>query len=260
MIGNNEIIRFDNLLYLCCMIENIKTEVTENQQGCILSTGQCQVLLTGYFGDGHITKTERQNRSFVSSSIVKENLIVKKLLLGDLVKSPIKSYDNSKGYGKNSIYRLQSISSPLITEFDKIPLEEKFNMMTELGLALMIYDDGSLHKKNHFYNICTHSHSYEFQRDVIIPKLNTFGIFPKLQIERKKDGREFWYLRVGRHDGAFEISKILSKYPVEGMEYKMWSSETILNWSKLQVELKSEKRVLTNRAFGNEIKKRLSMI
>lgn len=40
-------------------------------------------------------------------------------------------------------------------------------------------------------------------------------------------------------DGAYEISNILNKYPVDCYNYKVWSSETILNWSKMQEYLKS---------------------
>ena len=231
----------------------------ENQQDYILSTGQTQVLLTGYFGDGCIVGNGK-NKYYKASSINKDILVVKKMLLGDLTKGVIKNKSNSGGFGENSIYVLSSITTHIITHFDKISLKDKFNLIDELGIALMIYDDGSLHKKNQFYNICTHSQSYEFQRDVMIPKLNSFGIYPKITTERKKDGREFYYLRVGRHEGSFIISEILRKYPVEGMEYKMWSSETSREWRKLQVELKSEKRVVSRRGFTNEINRRLSMI
>lgn len=33
--------------------------------------------------------------------------------------------------------------------------------------------------------------------------------------------------------------KILEKYPIDCFKYKLWSSETIQNWSKLKAELKS---------------------
>ncbi len=88
---------------------------------------------------------------------------------------------------------------------------------------------------------------------------STHGRFP-VNIERKKDGREFYYIRVGRHDGAFNVSEILSKYPVEGMEYKMWCPETSREWRKLQAELKSGGKELSKRAFTNELKIRLSKI
>lgn len=35
------------------------------------------------------------------------------------------------------------------------------------------------------------------------------------------------------------LINILNKYPVDCYNYKVWSSETILNWSKMQEYLKS---------------------
>lgn len=95
--------------------------------------------------------------------------------------------------------------------------------MNDLGLALWIYDDGSLHKNKLFYNINTQGFPKEIQEELFIPFFNRFNIYPKLTVERKRDGREFWYLRISKYEGA----------------YKRWSSETIQKWSKLQEELKS---------------------
>ena len=60
-----------------------------------------------------------------------------------------------------------------------------------------------------------------------------------LPLKEKKNGREFWYLRIGKYDGAYKISELLKKYYVSCYEYKIWSSETIQIWSKMQEYLKS---------------------
>ena len=75
---------------------------------------------------------------------------------------------------------------------------------------------------------------------LLIPFFNKWNIFPKLQVENKKDGKQYWYLRVPKYEGAAEISKILDKYPIDCYSYKRWSSETIQKWSKLQEQLKSQ--------------------
>lgn len=112
--------------------------------------------------------------------------------------------------------------------------------MDELGFALWCYDDCSLHRIKNFYNLCTHSFPEDIQREVIVPFLkNKFDIIAKPTIEKKKDGRQFYYLRIGKFDGAFTISQILSKFPVSSLSYKCISSETIQKWSKLQEQLKS---------------------
>lgn len=111
--------------------------------------------------------------------------------------------------------------------------------MDDLGVALWFYDDGSLHKTKLFYNLNTQAFSQEINQDLFVPFLSKFGIFAKPTIERKRDGREFWYLRISRYEGAYEITQLLNKYPVHCYNYKVWSSETIQNWSKLQEQLKS---------------------
>lgn len=118
-------------------------------------------------------------------------------------------------------------------------IETALNLVDELGLAMWFYDDGSLHKRDLFYNLNTQAFSEEIQRDLFVPFFEKLDIIAKPTIERKKDGREFWYLRVGRYDGAYKITQIMNKYPVNCYNYKVWSPETIQNWSKLQEQLKS---------------------
>lgn len=124
-------------------------------------------------------------------------------------------------------------------------------MLNELGIALWFYDDGSLHYKYGFFNLNTHEFSKEFQQDVLIPYFNNLGMKPKLLEEKKKDGRIFYYLYFGKHFGTFEIMEILQKYPIDCFKYKLWSSETIQNWSKLKTELKSRNIEVTPRKFTN---------
>lgn len=119
----------------------------------------------------------------------------------------------------------------------------------------MFYDDGSLHKRNQFYNLNTQSFSREIQEDLILPHLEKFGVCGKCLIERKKTGEEYWYIYVPRFKGSFEIANILQKYKVSCFEYKMWSSETIQKWSKVQMYLKSQDRTITPRLMGDYMKK-----
>lgn len=233
----------------------------ENQQQDILSTNQKQVLLTGFYGDGGIYQNGNGNYYYKTSSINKTLLELKSFLLGDLKSTNIKTKVNKGSYKKGaSINEIISKTDKRITDFIQKPVQDLLEDFTELGIALWIYDDGSLHKDNYFYNICTHKYSKEYQEKYLLPLLEKFGIYGQLTVENKKDGRKFFYIRVRKHDGAFNISEILRKYPVEGMEYKMWCSETSQEWRKLQAELKSDGRVLSKRSFTNEINKRLSKI
>ena len=173
-----------------------------------------------------------------STNCIHEEYIDYKIkLLGDLVSN--KSFIDKNGYNQTPIYRFYTHVNPDITKIKNMSIEEALTLMDDLGLALWFYDDGSLHKNKLFYNLNTQAYSEEVNRELFVPFLKKFNINAVPTVERKKDGREFWYLRVGKYDGAYEISQILNKYPINCYNYKVWSSETIQNWSKLQEWLKS---------------------
>jgi hypothetical protein len=211
-----------------------------NQQLC-LNNEQKQVLISGRLGDGHLSSSpnERLGAYYTTNCKYKEYLEFKKNLLGELCNTTNINSIEHNGYSGTKIYTLRTRGDTLISYVRDSTLENILNELDELGLAMWIYDDGSLHKDKLFYNINTQAFPKDIQEELFIPLFNRFNIFPKLTIERKKDGREFWYLRVSKYEGAFEITKILDKYPLECYAYKRWSSETIQRWSKLQEELKS---------------------
>lgn len=214
---------------------------TNNGQSAALnlSNEQIQVLLTGKFGDGCLStpKSCVDNSLYSSNSIHEEYVDFKIKLLGNLASK--KSRVSSNGYAKTPIWQFHTHVSPDITKIKNMDIETALNLMDDLGVALWFYDDGSLHKTKLFYNLNTQAFSQEINQDLFVPFLSKFGIFAKPTIERKRDGREFWYLRISRYEGAYEITQLLNKYPVHCYNYKVWSSETIQNWSKLQEQLKS---------------------
>ena len=210
----------------------------DNQQLRQLSNEQLQVFISGRLGDGCISTTNSNSTYYVTNCKFEEYLKFKKSLLGNMSKDI--TCQDKNGFCKTPIYRLRSCSDDVLKYIKDLPLEEILPMLDDLGIALWFYDDGSLHKTNYFYNLNTQALSKEFQETYLIPFFNKRGIYPKLQVENKKDGRQFWYLRITKYEGAAEISKILEKYPLECYSYKRWSSETIQKWSKLQEELKSQ--------------------
>lgn len=207
-----------------------------------LSNEQLQVLITGVFGDGcfhRYSNKETYNFFYCTNSIHKEYLEFKKKLLDNLCTENISSHVN-RGYEEGTIYQVKTRCTPDISSISITAPNELLSMMDELGLALWIYDDGSLHKTKLFYNINTQRFSKEFIENYIVPFLkNKFNIIAIPTIERKKNGKEYWYLRVRKYEGAFIISNILRKYYIHCFDYKIISSETILKWSKLQEQLKS---------------------
>lgn len=54
---------------------------------------------------------------------------------------------------------------------------------------------------------------------------------------------------------ALNLSNEQIKYYVDCFNYKIWSSETIQRWSKLQGELKSTDKELSNRTLSAMLRK-----
>ena len=213
--------------------------MSKNGQSAALSLNerQKQVVISGLLGDGYIYTTNSNSTYYATNCKFREYIDFKASLLGSLTKSI--DYIEQNGYCRTPIYILRTRSSQELKLWKNSNIETLLNNLNELGVALWFYDDGSLHKTNLFYNLNTHSFSKETQERYFIPFFNKLGIYPKLQIERKKDGRIFYYLRIGKFSGADKVSAILNKYPIECYSYKRWSSETSQRWSKFQEELKS---------------------
>lgn len=222
--------------------------MTINGQSAVLelSNEQLQVLLTGKFGDGHLCKTAPNNNYFyVTNCIYEEYIKFKMSLLGNLISKTTPSVYKNKGFTDNLIYRCYSKSSPLITHIAKMSIEESLDKLDDLGVALWLFDDSSLHKTKLFYNINTHKYSKEVHMELLVPFFKKrYDIIAKPTLEHKKDGREFWYLRIGKWDGSAILSQLMSKYHINCYNYKLWNSETIQKWSKLQEELKSVGRTI----------------
>ena len=222
-----------------------------------LNNNQIQVLLTGKLGDGCLTipKSSTTQSHYSTNCIHKEYLEFKQTLLGWLTNKI--GYREHNGYSQKPIYTLSSSPHPFITYLRNLSIEETLKYINDLGIALWFYDDGSLHKNKLFYNLNTQAFSREINEDVFVPFFKSYGITAKTTIERKKDGREFWYLRISKYEGAYEISQILSKYKIDCYNYKIWSSETIQNWSKMQEHLIRENMVNCSNKMKSIILKKI---
>lgn len=210
----------------------------DNQQLYHLNDEQLQVFLTSQLGDGCITTSNTNSVYYSTCCIHREYIEFKKRLLGPLFKNI--SYKEHNGFCQTPIWTMRSCSLKELKNIKDLPLSKILEQLNELGIALWFYDDGSLHKTKDFYNLNTQKFSKEVQEQIIIPFFHKFEIYPVLTIERKKDGREFWYLRIGVRNGADKVNAILQKYPLDCFSYKRWSSETILKRSRAQESSKSK--------------------
>jgi len=224
----------------------------DNQQDYLFDNEQLQVLLTGTFGDGCISETKSNKGIYTTNCIYEEYMEYKSNLLKDIFNSK-RSYLNM-GYKQNMIYSISSKTLKSIILLHKKSLIEKLNLLDDLGLALWFYDDGSLHKTKHFYNLNTHSFSLEDHTNYLKPYFESKGYPCNIFQDKKLDGRIFYYLCFRKHRSGFKIAELLQKYPVNCYSYKRWSSEAIQKWSKLEAQLKSENKTLKPCTFTKALK------
>jgi len=224
----------------------------DNQQLFNLTDNQLQVILTSQLGDGCLFKQKKMtNYYYVTNSKNLEYLKFKKKLLETLSSEEIKRIE-CNGYSQTYIYTLRSKSHVDFSIIKNMSLQSILDNLNNLGIALWIYDDGSLHNSKNYYNLYTNKFSLEEHEEILVPFFKSRGFNPTIRVDKKKDDRIFYYLSFGMYDGAYKINKILQKYKIKDYEYKLWSSETIHKWSKLQEELKRRNNpVLTNRQLGS---------
>jgi len=202
----------------------------------VLSNEEIQVILTGTFGDGYIRMTESGVKAEYNTNCIYKDYIEYKADLLSAFNGKI-SYIPVNGYAGKPICTYRSRVQVGIKEIHDLSLSEKLDLMDELGFALWMYDDGSLHKRDFFYNINTHAFSEKENQLIAKKLLEKFGLVARVFTEKKKDGRTFHYLNVGNNYGAHKIAKILSKYPVKCYSYKIWSQERISRYDALTAEL-----------------------
>ena len=182
---------------------------------------EVQVLLTGIFGDGCLTKYKSAHHyRYATNCKFKEYILFKQSFLENLHYGSCNESLN-KGYKRAKIFRFATQSHPAITEIAEDSIENNLNKLTDLGVALWFYDDGSLHHSKHFYNLNTHAFNRDVQQELFIPFFEErYDVDATLAYDRKADGRCFTYLRINRDDGAEIISDLLEQYPVKCYSYK----------------------------------------
>lgn len=218
----------------------------DNKQLYSFTREQTQVFLTARLGDGCIC-TSNSNSTYYSSNCKHlEYLEFKKKLVG---KGKIYLQERN-GYSNTPIYIYYGGAYPELKLIKNLSLEEVLSNLDDLGLALWFYDDISLHKRDMYYNLNTQKFSKEEHYEILVPYFKTLGITAKVRMDMHHN-HPLYYLGINKYNGANIVSSILSKYPINCYSYKLWSSETIQKWSKLQEQLKSIDKNLTERQLSH---------
>lgn len=214
-----------------------------------------QTLLSGILGDGHI----RRPKGIAGNSLFQTNCIYEDYI--NLKANYLKEFNphigvvEKNGYAQKRIFTLRTRVHKDITEMYNMSIEQVVNDLDSLGLALWFYDDGSLHKNRHFYNLNTHAFDVEIQEDIFLPKLKMFGMIGTITSETKKDGRFFNYIMIKRKDGANLISELLREHSVESYAYKLWPELNEYYWREVASDPKF-KNVYSG-VFTREVLKRI---
>lgn len=219
----------------------------ENKQLYSFTRNQTQVFVSGVLGDGHIAHTNSNSFVYLTNCKHLEYLKLKKQLLND--RGRIKLLNNN-GYSKTPIWVYYGGAYKDLEYIKNFSLQSLLDNIDSLGLALWFYDDGSLHKRDLYYNLNTQNFDLNAHENILVPFFLNFGLNPKIRIDNRRS-KKYYYLGFNKYEGAFEINKLLQTLPVECYSYKLWSSEAIQKWSKLQEQLKSTDKVLTNRQLAH---------
>lgn len=214
----------------------------DNKQLYNFNEGQTQVFLTARLGDGCIYTTNSGSTVYTSNCKHREYLEFKKQLIG---KGTI-GYVPKNGYSQTPIYTFYGGAWKELRNIKNMSIKEVVANLDLLGVALWVYDDGSLHKRDMYYALNTQKFSREIQEDVFIPFFKTLGITAKVRTDNSHT-RPLYFLGINKYEGAYIVNEILRKFPIDCYSYKLWSSETIQKWSKLQEKLKSTDKELSDR-------------
>jgi hypothetical protein len=186
------------------------------QSAAIMDNIVKQILIGTTLGDGHITSSG----IFSTGCKYKEWVDYKMSVLKEY--RPKYNYLETNGFSPNPYHRFTLHAHEDIKLIWRMNLKELCNSLDELGLAVWFYDDGSLHKRNLFYNLNTHSYTQEEHDKYIIPCLNSFGIKAKTLTERKPDGRIFTYTWIPKTLGAQIVNRVLKQLPIKCYKYKTY--------------------------------------
>ncbi|MGY3188768.1 hypothetical protein [Lysinibacillus sp. TE18511] len=152
-----------------------------------------RIAINARLGDGMLGKGKNASITFMSTD--KELLELKERMLIAEGYKGIKWGTQRSGYGgTKTIFNLRTFVDERATIVRDISIDALLTQIDELDLILWYLDDGSWHKganTMHLYsNMLT-----EHQSTLLVNRIEElYGIRPKINIDRKKDGRQFYYL------------------------------------------------------------------
>lgn len=155
-----------------------------------------KMAINARLGDGCIGGSKTAYVSFISTDKLllqhKEQILISEGYSG-IVWGTQKSGYEGKGERK-TIYTIRSKVHEKVNEVRNAPLEYVLSNLTEEDLILWYLDDGSWHVNANTMHLYSNMLDAE-QTQILIDRVKQiYGVAPRLQIDRKQDGRSFYYL------------------------------------------------------------------
>lgn len=173
------------------------------------------IFINARIGDGCFHKYSTCKHWSISFSSINKPWIEHKHEISSCSNSIHTREQSIKAYGKRLIYQFH-MTSKEADEYAILPVESLIERMDVYDLIWLYLDDGSWHKKKHYMHIYTNSLS-KLDNMLLINHMNhILNIKPKLRIDRKKNGKEYYYLALSVSDSnSFKVHIVdyLKKYP-----------------------------------------------
>ena len=175
--------------------------------------GLSRMAINARLGDGMLGKGKNANITYMSTD--KLLLEHKERLLRAEGYEGIRWGTQPSGYGgTKTIYNMTTFVSEKATAVRDLPVEDVLRLIDEQDLILWYLDDGSWHVRANTMHLYSNMLDAE-QTQLLVDRIEQlYGIAPRIRIDRKRDGRSFYYLYFQR-DLVVKFRPIVRQYLID---------------------------------------------
>lgn len=170
----------------------------------------------------------RVNKSTAAITYISTDLNLLKhkemLLKKEGLKVTVKKTQESGYGGSKTIHVYSTTSNEKVKEAWDVGIESLIKDLTKEDIILWYLDDGSWHIVRHTMHLYSNELNKEQSNDLINQIKKLYGVAPVLRIDRKQDGRQFYYLYFPRELVRIirpEIKKYILENGIDSMIYKV---------------------------------------
>lgn len=188
-----------------------------------MTTGLSRMAINARLGDGMLSKTGKNAHiTFMSTDL--SLLKHKAKMLTNEGYGELRWGTQQSGYGgTKTIYNVATRVNALATEVRALSTDDILTKLDEVDLILWYLDDGSWHINQNLMHLYSNMLD-ERESNILADRINElYGIRPTLRLDRKKDGRQYYYLYFPRAlTKVFrpKVKEYLLQYKLETMYYK----------------------------------------